>query len=499
MAPSRSASAGANVTFEQPSKRLLKRNTSATASVSFEHPPTGKRPPGHTVNGRPSVISFEQPPQRRPIPQRKPHQSLPVYPAYPTHAVELDSKEIGRAISTSIPSTTWTSSPQPLEQGILKPQPPPKEADGLYGVCISELVDNGITIPLEPSGGRAWVVSSVLDLGLRMLESTRGREALDNLAQKSLTVWRERPVSYHAEIVPKSFNTTASVDEFLYTVRHNFPLIKLDPKRNGFLADPSTTSIFAFYRSPSLSQPNLPQRFNPKAAAVLHLNANLATKLYHSRLKSDICRRHKRTDEALAQTARFRRLGFHIAAMVTHHLCHLFVNFLRDHAQEGELRKVTDGDFMRLVTRYDPGAEWEVEFFGGRPKLFIDWEDGGEDSEKGESFIIKRGGNDRRMAAKVASYKVESYLRGDFSIPLLTEVEGEVFPMEKYQDVKRRYGNSKLTDCHHDGHQSKTRLVVDQPLGLPWNIKGQEYHLLKQACFDPTARVVSPMRVRTIM
>ncbi|KAK0660509.1 hypothetical protein QBC41DRAFT_341081 [Cercophora samala] len=524
MAPSRSASASVSVTFEQPPARLVKRNTTAGPSVSFAQPATGKRSAGHSISSKPSIVSFEQPPQRRPVPQPKHHQSLPAYPAYPAHAVELDSKEIGRAFSTSIPSTTWTSSPQPIEQGRLRPQPLPKEPDGLYGVCISELLDNGTTISLEPSGGRAWVVSAVVDLGIRMLESPRGREALSNLAQKSLCIWRERPISHHESPLPKTINTVSAADDFLYTVRHNLPLIKLDPKRNGFLASPTTTTLFAYYSSSS--PPSLPQRFNPKAAAVLHLNAHLITKLYHARLKSDISRRHKRSDEAEAQTARFRRLGFHVAAMVTHHLCHLFVNFLRDYAQEGELRdKVTDGDFMRLVTRYDPGAEWEVEFFGGRVKLFVDWDGQGGESEKGESFVIKRGGGGggRRMAARVAGYKVESYLGGDFSVPLLTEVEGEVFPMEKYQDVKRRYGNSRVTDCHHGGKNSSKEnspsvgseaealgkgktpeigsriAVVDQPLGLPWNIQGQEYQLLKQACLDAAVRVVSPMRVRTMM
>nr|CDP23194.1 Putative protein of unknown function [Podospora anserina S mat+] len=522
MAPSRSASASASVTFEQPPSRLVKRSTTAGPSVSFAQPATGKRSAGHSIIGKPSVVSFEQPPQRRPVPQHKHHQSLPAYPAYPTHAVELDSKEIGRAFSTSIPSTTWTSSPQPIEQGKLRPQLLPRETGGLYGVCISELLDNGTTIPLEPSGGRAWVVSSVVDLGIRMLESPRGRQALSNLAQKSLLVWRERPISNHEPPLPKKINTPSAVDDFLYTVRHNLPLIKLDPKRNGFLACPSTTSLF--HLPPSFSS-----RFNPKSAAILHLNTHLVTKLYHSRLKSDISRRHKRFDASEAQTARFRRLAFHIAAMVTHHLCHLFVNYLRDHAQEGELRdKVTDADFMRLVTRYDPGAEWEVEFFGGRPKLFVDWDGGDDKSEKGASFVIKRGGgkNGRRMAAGVAGYKVESYLGGDFSVPLITEVEGEVFPMEKYQDVKRRYGGSRLTDCHHGGKKVSSSkenspsvgseaegqfgegkgqeigsrmAVMDQPLGLPWNIQGQEYQLLKQACFDPAVRVVSPMRVRTMM
>lgn len=96
--------------------------------------------------------------------------------------------------------------------------------------------------------------------------------------------------------------------------------------------------------------------------------------------------------------------------MVTHHLCHLFVNFLREF--EGLAGLVTDADFMRLVTRYDPGAEFEVDFFGGRPKLFIDHSGPREESYSGQSYVIKRGSDDRRMAAAVAKYKIESYLKG---------------------------------------------------------------------------------------
>lgn len=48
-------------------------------------------------------------------------------------------------------------------------------AEGLYQVIISEVLDNGKTYPLEHNGGRAFSVASVLDLGLRMMESERGR------------------------------------------------------------------------------------------------------------------------------------------------------------------------------------------------------------------------------------------------------------------------------------------------------------------------------------
>lgn len=151
---------------------------------------------------------------------------------------------------------------------------------------------------------------------------------------------------------------------------------------------------------------------------VLILKTQLVEKLYWTRLKSDIARRQRREDEQLAETARFHRLQFHLAAMVTHHLCHLFVNFLRE--SEDLVGQVTDADLMRLVRRYDPGAEFEIEFFGGRPKLFIDQHGPREESYPGQSYVIKRGRNGGRMAAVVAQYKIESYLQGgEFSASLL--------------------------------------------------------------------------------
>ncbi|KAK3990351.1 hypothetical protein QBC44DRAFT_265127 [Cladorrhinum sp. PSN332] len=374
--------------------------------------------------------------------------------------------------------------------------------EGLYQVCISEVLDGGLTYPLEHGGGRFFIVSAVLDLGLRIMESSRGQNALESLARKAVCVWRERPVPGPA-YESRKVDTATAVGEFLCCVRQRFPVVKLD-RRNGFMHEEETNRQFAYW-----SDAMQDTQFNPKAAAVLHLNSELIDKLYWARLKADVARRHRREDEAMTHTQRFRRLQFHLATMVTHHLCHLFVNFLREF--DGLSREVTDADFMRLVTRYDPGAEFEVEFFGGRPKLFIDHSRGPEEEKRvGRSYVIKRGENDRRMAAVVATYKIDSYLQGDFSVPLLTEVEGEVFPMERYQDVKRRHGDSKLTSCHYKEESSSGRskgspveigsvAAPEQPLALPWDIKGPEYQLLKRACYDPAVRVVNPMRVKTIM
>lgn len=48
--------------------------------------------------------------------------------------------------------------------------------EGLYQVVLFEVLDDGSTHPLEHGGGRAFTVASVLDLGLRMVESRRGRD-----------------------------------------------------------------------------------------------------------------------------------------------------------------------------------------------------------------------------------------------------------------------------------------------------------------------------------
>jgi len=241
-------------------------------------------------------------------------------------------------------------------------------------------------------GGNWWLTAAVL--------------ALDNLARKAICIWRERPVP-GTVVEPWQIDVPAAVDEFLRSVRYRFPVVKLDD-RNGFCREPENDALPYAWVDEYSTLERLP--FNPKAAAVLHLNWQLVEKLYWTRLKADVARRQRREDERLAETERFHRLQFHLAAMVTHHLCHLFVNFLR--ASEDLAYGVTDADFMRLVRRYDPGAEFEIEFFGGRPKLFLDHHGPREEAYAGQSYIIKRGRNGGRMAAVVAQYKIESYLQG---------------------------------------------------------------------------------------
>jgi hypothetical protein len=84
-------------------------------------------------------------------------------------------------------------------------------------------------------------------------------------------------------------------------------------------------------------------------------------------------------------------------------------------------------------------------------------------------------------------------------VPLLTEVEGDVFPMERYQEVLRRYGGSRHESCQwREGQTGGTRRVAEvgsfdqQAFSVPWDIQGAEYQLLKKACFDPAIRVVDP-------
>jgi hypothetical protein len=86
----------------------------------------------------------------------------------------------------------------------------------------------------------------------------------------------------------------------------------------------------------------------------------------------------------------------------------------------------------------------------------------------------------------------------DFSVPLLTEVQSEVFPMERYQDILRRHGSSKNETCQWREGQTGTRRVADvgsldqQAFSAPWDIQGMEYQMMKKACFDPSIRVVDP-------
>lgn len=71
---------------------------------------------------------------------------------------------------------------------------------------------------------------------------------------------------------------------------------------------------------------------------------------------------------------------------------------------------------------------------------------------------------------------------------------------ELYRDVRRRYEK----DSSWEGKQKQKREVVgdvgqaemsessnkEQPFSLPWDVKDEEYRLLKKACFDPSVRLV---------
>jgi hypothetical protein len=92
--------------------------------------------------------------------------------------------------------------------------------------------------------------------------------ALENLARKAICVWRERPVPGPV-IEPWNVDVPAAVDEFLRCVRYRFPVVKLDD-RNGFChEEENQTMPYSWVDEYStLEQFD----FNPKAAAVLHLN-----------------------------------------------------------------------------------------------------------------------------------------------------------------------------------------------------------------------------------
>ncbi|EGS16985.1 uncharacterized protein CTHT_0073100 [Thermochaetoides thermophila DSM 1495] len=396
------------------------------------------------------------------------------------------------------------------EQGVLRSGPVKSsqwnqiQLDGLYQLVVCEVRQDGITYPLDRGSRQAFAVASVLDLGLRMLESPRGRDCLASLAHKAIRIWRERPVPDPTRECAL-INVGEAVNEFLRSVRHSFPLVKLND-RNGFCRDESSKRDFSAWTNTESSSSSRQFSFDPKAAAVLHLNSQLVRDLYLSRLKASTASRHHPRSydnpEQRKHTARFRRFQLHLAAMVTHHLCHLFVNFLR---QQGPLAlEVTDADMMRLVSRYDPGAEFEVEFFGGRLKLFIDWQQGNssadeeKESYEGKSYVIRRGGKGktlgggatRRVAALVAEYKIESYLSGDFSIPLLSEVEGDVLELDWYHDIKRKYSTPRNSRSNEGSQESRRvaeigSLSYQLTLTTPWSIQGEEYEMLKKTSLDP--------------
>ncbi|KAK3382824.1 hypothetical protein B0T24DRAFT_602653 [Lasiosphaeria ovina] len=234
--------------------------------------------------------------------------------------------------------------------------------------------------------------------------------------------------------------------------------------------------------------------FNPKAAAVLHLDRELVDKLYQARLKADLARRRHDHVEQVVQTTRFRRLQFHASVGVAHHLCHLFVGFLRNFG--GLAAEVADDDVLSLVAQYDAGSEFEAAFFGGCPKMFLDVaalfdQKYSRQSYVGRSYLVRSERDDkgRRTASAICQHMIDSYLQGDFSAPLLSDDEGG---FDDYRDLKDKY------DLCGDRIRQRSVPNVDEAgppkeggkLSAPWNIVGTNYKLLRKSCFDPSVRIV---------
>lgn len=190
----------------------------------------------------------------------------------------LSKSERGMLRTGLVKSEQWTQLP----------------TEGLYQVLISEVLDDGRTYPLERGAARAFTVTAVLDLGLRMLESPRGRDgkslllitptalshhvqplltiglsaALASLARKAICIWRERPVP-GPPCEPSSVDVPSAVDDFVRCVRYRFPVVKLDD-RNGFCHEGELTKSLCSWVDEYSTLEKF--EFNPKEAAVLHLN-----------------------------------------------------------------------------------------------------------------------------------------------------------------------------------------------------------------------------------
>ncbi|KAM7199316.1 hypothetical protein V8F33_004564 [Rhypophila sp. PSN 637] len=431
--------------------------------------------------------------------------------------------------------------------------------EGIYQIVISEVLETGSAHTLIHGGSRAFAVAAVLDLGLRMLESPRGRQALQNLALRTFKCTCPEsenlfPSSQHSHICPDSQQSSdlpLAISTFLRSVRYRFPTVILD-KRDGFQDKGFSVKQHGSHNDEDFWCSHIPTlenlKFNPKEEAVLHLSWELVDKLYWTRLKADTWSIYSSSSQdkekgEQPKMVRFKRLQFHLATMVAHHLCHLFMDSFMKGDKNPLADKVDEVRVLRLAQRYDAGEEFENEFFGGRPRLFIDGtfndaSQGPEDRYAGQSYLVKRGEDSRRIGAVIPLDRVVEYLRGgrslfsywfafdytdgvltivrtDFSSPLLSPsyYEKDDSRFELYRDIKRRCRGPGIAKDHNKGHnndnkrkaEAEAELVATEAIvekssfdqsdkfSLPWDVKDNEYRMLKKACYDPSVRLVDTL------
>lgn len=105
-----------------------------------------------------------------------------------THIIPLLPRVIKMPYSFAVEPSISSFATSRTEQGVLRSGPVKSsqwnqiQLDGLYQLVVCEVRQDGITYPLDRGSRQAFAVASVLDLGLRMLESSRGRDCKNLLS-----------------------------------------------------------------------------------------------------------------------------------------------------------------------------------------------------------------------------------------------------------------------------------------------------------------------------
>ncbi|EEU47009.1 uncharacterized protein NECHADRAFT_99717 [Fusarium vanettenii 77-13-4] len=299
-------------------------------------------------------------------------------------------------------------------------------AYGINELVINETRDvNGQpqTTSKEENSWTYTLVASSINLGLKILETPQGREALEDLGRHVVQGWHQLGVHQFGGNVN---HMRAYVDHFLSALRQSFP--------NTFVADIGGPDVLAHAQRmppspvPGASWDGNLLAYEPKKAIGLYFNLPRVADMVGA---TSVIWLDRARDDQRARRERARMLNRHkdfqfmFGVSTAHELCHAFVSYLSQGSPSMLSYTPPNVSYLNYGVQYsDTNAEngesgrwFERRLFGGSLEFYRD--DTDDHGQVGMLHVLDPNANAFRVNPAFIRQAVEDPTRFQFPLPVV--------------------------------------------------------------------------------
>lgn len=232
-----------------------------------------------------------------------------------------------------------------------------------------------------------------MSVGIRTLESDRGRQGLEMVGAAVIQAWDDEDMSFDGDIrLIKSY-----VNHFLFRVRNDFPMVMLSDK----LHNPDTLAMTV------RNEPGVPparwdgnlQDYKPVVATGIYFNSGRVKAMAQNFASSTLPHRQARERDVIFQ--------FLFGMTTCHELVHAFIGYLA--GTQGDMDEsytplqVTVSGYSQSIVGRDgsrlpkgeSGRVFDLFMYGGTVEFYRDPEHG--DDQPGVPYLLDANGVARRL------------------------------------------------------------------------------------------------------